>query len=104
MSRQEDTILRTVANKALKAEIMTEEEDGFITALIKKYRMEIESKLKQADILRGQIIQLQQNEKMIVDLLDNLVKAAERSKARDEAVERVRGKSDEDEVETPTDN
>ena len=88
--RKQDTLLRTIADKAKDDDIITTEEYGFIFTLVEKYRSEIDRKIKQMDILRGQILQLQANEKIIVDLISNLIKAAERSKAREESIERLK--------------
>ncbi len=90
LSKGNDTLLRTVANKAVGDEIITEEEFGFIFTLVSKYRSEIDRKVKQLDVLKGQILQLQSNERIIIDLISNLTKAAERSKAREEAVDRLK--------------
>ena len=89
LDRSGDTILRKVADKAIDDEIITDEEYGFVFTLVKKYRSEIERKIKQMDVLRGQILQLQSNEKIIIDLINNLIRAAERAKAREEAIENI---------------
>lgn len=100
-SKVDDRKLREISEKAITEEVITKEEYGFIFSLVKKYRAEAERKLKQIDVLKGQVMQLQLNERIIIDLLNNLVRAAERAKAREETLSKLKSNLD---VEVEDDN
>ncbi len=51
------------------------------------------------NMLQGELSQLQANERVIVDLIDNMVKAAERDLARQETMDRIKAAKEGDEEE-----
>jgi len=80
--RAERNKLRKTVMKAEQEDLVTKEEVGFIVTLTQRFRADIEKKVKQLHQLQGEIAQLKNNEAIIVGLIDNLVKAAERDRAR----------------------
>ena len=83
--RAERNKLRRVVLNAEDREIITKEEAGFVVSLVERFRNQIEQKVKQLHVLQGEISQLKANEAIIVDLIENMVMAAERDIARQEA-------------------
>ena len=75
---------------AEKREIITKEEAGFVISLIERFRLDIEKKVKQLHMLQGEIGQLKNNEQIIVNLIENMVAAAERDIARQETMARLK--------------
>lgn len=88
--RDERNQLRKTIIKAEDRQIISREEAGFVITLVERFRTDIEKKIKQMDVLRGELSQLQANEKIIVDLIDNMIKAAERDIARQETMDRIK--------------
>jgi len=82
--------LRSVVSNAEDREIITREEAGFVVSLVDRYRMDIEKKIKQLHVLQGEILQLKNNETIIIDLIENMVAAAERDLARQETMTRLK--------------
>ena len=82
--------LRSVVQTAIKQELVSKEEMGFVVTLTEKFRSEIERKVKQAHMIQGEIAQLQQNEQMIIQLIENLIGAAARDKARQETLAKLK--------------
>ncbi len=99
LDRIDRNILREVIMKAEDNKIITKEESGFIITLVEKFRNDIEKKIKQLHVLRGEINQLQANEHSIINLVNNMIAAEERNQARNKTIERIRG-VDEKEVST----
>lgn len=89
-NRSERNKLRQVVMNAEDREIITKEEAGFVVSLVERFRSDIEKKIKQLHVLQGEISQLQTNEKIILDLIENMVAAAERDLARRETVEKLK--------------
>jgi len=82
--------LRSVVQTALRQNLVSKEEMGFVVALTEKFRLEIERKVKQAHMIQGEISQLQQNEQMIINLVENMIGAAARDKARQETLAKLK--------------
>jgi hypothetical protein len=88
--RAERNKLRTIVMNAEDREIITKEEVGFVVSLVERFRVDIEKKVKQLHILQGEISQLKINEQIIVDLIENMVAAAERDIARRETMTKLK--------------
>ena len=82
--------LRHIVMNAEKREVMTKEEAGFVISLVERFRGDIEKKVKQLHLLQGEINQLKTNEQVIVNLIENMVSAAERDIARQETMARLK--------------
>jgi len=82
--------LRSVVQTALRQNLVSKEEMGFVVALTEKFRLEIERKVKQAHMIQGEISQLQQNEQMIINLVENMIGAAARDKARKKTLAKLK--------------
>lgn len=95
-NKAERNKFRNVVMKAEDKKIITKEEAGFIVMLVDRFRRDIEQKVKQFHVLQGEISQLRVNEKIIVDLVENMVAAAERDIARRATMDRIRGKDSEE--------
>jgi hypothetical protein len=89
--RDERNRLRQVMMKAEDEKLMTQSEAGFVVTLVERFRQEIEKKQRILHTLQGELSQLRANEKIIVDLVDNIIRAAERDKARQETMARIKG-------------
>jgi len=83
-NREERNELRSVVMNAEDRQIMTKEEAGFVVSLVERFRNDIEKKIKQLHVLQGEISQLKTNETIIIELITNMVSAAERDIARRE--------------------
>jgi len=94
-NRAEDSKLRSILFKAEEKKLVSKEEIGFITALVNRYRSDMERKVKQLYTIQGEIAQLKNNELMIVNMLENVIAAAERDEARQETMKRIRGEGQE---------
>ena len=94
-NRAEDSKLRSILFKAEEKKLVSKEEVGFITALVNRYRADVERKIKQLYTLQGEIAQLKNNELMIINMLENVIAAAERDEARQETMKRIRGEGQE---------
>jgi len=82
--------LRNVVLNAEDREIITKEEVGFVVSLVERFRSDIEKKVKQLHVLQGEIAQLKTNEQIIMDLIENMVAAAERDLARQETMNKLK--------------
>ena len=82
--------LRKIIMDAEDNKVITKEEAGFIVSLAKKFRNDIEEKIKQLHVLQGEISQLKLNEKTIIDLIQNMVAAAERDLVRQETMKKLK--------------
>jgi len=94
-NREEDSKLRSILFKAEEKKLVSKEEVGFITALVKRYRADVDRKVKQLYVMQGEIAQLKNNELMIVKMLENVIAAADRDEARRETIARIRGEGEE---------
>jgi len=99
--RQMRNKLRQVIMTAEGKEVMTRDEAGFIINLVERFRGDIDKKIKQLHVLQGEINQLKTNEQIIINLIDSLIAAAERDAARQEAVDRIRGRDEDTEEGAP---
>lgn len=88
--RTERNKLRSIVLNAEDREIITKEEAGFIVSLVERFRLDIEKKIKQLHVLQGEISQLKSNEAIIVDLVENMISAAERDLARQETMNKLK--------------
>ena len=89
--RDERNRLRKVMMKAEEEKLMSRSEAGFVVTLIERFRQEVDKKQRQLSLLQGELGQLRANEKIIVDLVDNIIRAAERDRARQNTMARLRG-------------
>jgi deoxyribodipyrimidine photolyase len=94
-NRAEDSKLRSILFKAEEKKLVSKEEIGFITALVNRYRSDLERKVKQLYTIQGEMAQLKNNELMIVNMLENVIAAADRDEARQETMKRIRGEGQE---------
>jgi hypothetical protein len=83
--------LRDIIGNAATKEVITSEEVGFIITLTERFRADIDTKLKQLYMLQGEITQLKNNEQIIINLVENMIGAAERHKANQEAMDKIKG-------------
>lgn len=88
--RQDRNKLRSVVMSAEDRKVISKEEVGFIVALVERFRSDIEKKIKQLNILQGEISQLKINEQVIIDLVENMIAAAERDLARQETMRKLK--------------
>jgi len=89
-TRQDRNKLRSVVMNAEDSKVISKEEVGFIVALVDRFRSDIEKKVKQHHILAGEIAQLKVNEQIIIDLVQNMIAAAERDIARQETMRKLK--------------
>lgn len=92
--RVERNKLRQVIFTANEKDAVTKEEAGFVIALVERFRSDIEKKIKQLHVLQGEIAQLRANEQIIIDLIENIVSAAERDLARQETMNKLKAARD----------
>jgi hypothetical protein len=88
--RGERNKLRQVVMNAEDREMITKEEAGFIVTLVERFRSDIEKKVKQLHALQGELAQLKANEQIIIELVQNMVAAAERDLARQETMNKLK--------------
>lgn len=89
-NRTDRNKIRGAIQKARQDELLGQAEAGFIITLVERFRADIEKKIKVLHQLQGEINQLRNNEKIIVNLIENIVSAAERDKARQETFDKIR--------------
>lgn len=89
-NRTDRNKIRGAIQKARQDELLGQSEAGFIITLVERFRLDIEKKIKVLHQLQGEINQLRNNEKIIVNLIENIVSAAERDKARQETFDKIR--------------
>ena len=89
-SRTDRNKLRSVVMNAEDREVITKEEAGFVVTLVERFRLDIERKVKQLHALQGEIAQLKANEQIIMELVQNMVAAAERDLARQETMNKLK--------------
>lgn len=82
--------LRHVVMNAENKKAITKEEAGFVIALVERFRADIEDKVRKANILQGEIAQLRKNEQVIINLVENIIAAAERDLARQETMKKLK--------------
>lgn len=97
--RAERNRLRQVIMAAEKKKIVTKEEIGFIVSLVERFRNDLDKKMKQLNMLQGEIMQLQYNEQVIMNLIENMVAAAERAYERQKKFDDLRSESIEEDEE-----
>ncbi|RLA03962.1 MAG: hypothetical protein DRQ47_04190 [Gammaproteobacteria bacterium] len=89
-SRQDRNKLRNVVFNAEDRKVISKEEAGFIVSLVERFRGDVEKKVKQYNVLAGEIAQLKINEQIIIDLVQNMIAAAERDVARQETMRKLK--------------
>lgn len=82
--------IRVAIQKAQRDDLLSQSEAGFIITLVERFRGDIEKKVKLLHQLQGEINQLKNNEKIIINLIENIVAASERDKARQETFNKIR--------------
>jgi len=90
-NREKRNKLRRVVDKAAKNSMMGPEEAGFIITLTERFRVDIEKKIRQLHMLQGEIAQLKSNEQIIINLVEQMLAAADRDKARQDTYNKIRG-------------
>ncbi len=96
--RAERNRLRQVIMAAEKKKVVSQEEIGFIVTLVERFRVDLDTKMRQMSILQGEIAQLKYNEQVIMTLIENMISAAERALERQEKFDKIRSESIEEEV------
>jgi hypothetical protein len=81
---------RQVIDNARDNEVITKEEAGFIVTLANRFRQDIERKSKAMIALQGEIAQLKANEKVILDIVQNLVAAQQRAEDQRKTMEEIK--------------
>lgn len=105
VNRQGRNTLRQAIMKAEEGKVISQSEGGFIVTLVERFRQEIEMKQRKIMVLQGELAQLQANEKIIIDMIENITAAAERDRARRETLAKLKGEQSEDsEVLEPEEN
>ena len=94
--RKERNKLRHTILDAEKRNIITQQEVGFIVTLVERFRNDIENKSRKLHSLQGEISQLRVNEKIILDLISNMISASERDIARQETMAKLKGAREEE--------
>ncbi len=89
--RSKRNTLRHVIDKAEKKNMMSKEEVGFIITLTERFRADIEKKIRQLHMLQGEIAQLRTNEQIMINLVEQMLAAADRDKARQDTYNKIRG-------------
>lgn len=91
---QQDTAdrdrLNNLISKAGNSEVMSQEEVGFVVMLVERFRSDLDTKINQLQTLKGEINQLRANERIIMDIVKNLVSAADREASRLKAEKELR--------------
>lgn len=82
--------IRGAIQKARQDNLLGQAEAGFIITLVERFRSDIEKKIKILHQLQGEINQLRNNEKIIINLIESIVSAAERDQARQETFDEIR--------------
>ena len=82
--------IRGAIHTARQDNILGKAEAGFIITLVDRFRSDIEKKIKILHQLQGEINQLKNNEKIIINLIEGIVAAAERDQARQETFDKIR--------------
>jgi hypothetical protein len=90
-NREKRNKLRHIIDKAAKNNMMGPEEVGFIITLTERFRVDIEKKIRQLHMLQGEIAQLRSNEQVIINLVEQMLAAADRDKARRDTYNKIRG-------------
>lgn len=88
--RAERNKFRGVIINAEDRKIITKEEVGFVVSLVERFRNDIEKKIKHLHLLQGEVAQLRANEQIIMELIENMVSAAERDVARQETMKKLK--------------
>lgn len=96
--RAERNRLRQVIMDAEKKKIVTKEEIGFIVTLVERFRADLDKKMRQLDILQGEISQLRNNEAVVMNLIENMVAAAERALERQKKFDVMKEEVDEEKI------
>jgi len=94
--RKERNKLRHTIMSAEQRNVITKQEVGFIVTLVERFRDDIEKKTSKMQSLQGEISQLRVNEKIIMDLVSNMISASERDVARQETMAKLKGAREEE--------
>lgn len=89
-SRAERNKLRSVIMRATDNKVIGKEEAGFVVTLVERFREDIEKKVRQLHMIQGEIAQLKTNEQVIMNIIEHLMAAAERDKARQETLAKLK--------------
>ena len=84
------SVFRKAIDNALSDEVISQEEAGFIVTLAARFREDIERKSKAMIALQGEIAQLKANEKIILDIVSNMVAAQRRAEDRDRTLRELK--------------
>jgi hypothetical protein len=86
----EMTNFRNAIDSALDDEVISQEEAGFIVTLASRFREDIERKSRAMLALQGEIAQLKANEKVILDIVSNMVAAQKRAEDRERTMRELK--------------
>jgi len=86
----EMTNFRNAIDSALDDEVISQEEAGFIVTLANRFREDIERKSRAMLALQGEIAQLKANEKVILDIVSNMVAAQKRADDRERTMRELK--------------
>lgn len=81
---------RKAIDNALDNEVISQEEAGFIVTLASRFREDIERKSRAMIALQGEIAQLKANEKIMIDIIQNMVAAQQRAQERDKTMRELK--------------
>lgn len=93
-SRDDRNQLRKIIMAAEDGNIVSQDELGFIVSLVERFRRDVDKKTKQLYLIQGEIAQLKANEAIIINLIENLIAAAERDKARQSLCDSIKNDDD----------
>ena len=96
LDRAQRNTLRQAIMRAEENKLISQNEAGFIVTLVERFRQDIEQKQKKIMVMQGEVAQLQANEKIIIQMIENITAAAERDRARRETLARLKGVKTED--------
>ena len=82
--------LDNLMTKATTNDAMSHEEVGFAVLLVERFRADLDAKLDKIKVIEGEINQLRTNERIITEIVKNLVAAADRETERLRAEKELR--------------
>jgi len=88
--REERNNLRSVVLKAESNKLISKDEVNLVVMLVERFRTEAEKKMRQLYTLQGEVAQLRTNEQVVINLIENIIAAAERDVARQETFSQIK--------------
>lgn len=96
--RYDRNTLRNTLIKAEEHKAISRDEIGFVVALVDRFRAETERKMKQLNMLQGEVAQLRVNEQIVINMLENIIAAAQRDVERQETFNQLKTAREEIEI------